>query len=107
MKAPESYAEFLALPDAEREELVKSMIARSEPKPSHDPHVVDRSQEPVVLHPCPFCGAVGHAVAVESFTDQRGVELWIVHCGGCLCDGPMALSPDGAATVWNVRFAIM
>ena len=63
--------------------------------------------QPVVLHPCPFCGAVGHAVAVESFTDQRGVELWIVHCGGCLCDGPMALSPDGAATVWNVRFAIM
>ena len=63
--------------------------------------------QPVVLHPCPFCGAVGHAVSVESFTDQRGVELWIVHCGGCLCDGPMALSPDGAATVWNVRFAIM
>ena len=48
MKAPESYAEFLALPDAEREELVKSMIARSEPKPVHDPHVVDRSQEPLV-----------------------------------------------------------
>ena len=55
MKAPESYAEFLALPDAEREELVKSMSARSEPNPSHDPHVVDRSQEPVVLRSCSIC----------------------------------------------------
>lgn len=55
MKAPESYAEFLALPDAEREDLVKSMIARSEPKPSHDQRVVDRSQEPVVLRSCSIC----------------------------------------------------
>ena len=53
MKVPESYAEFLALPDAEREELVKSMIARSGPKPSPDPHVVDRSQQPLVR--CPTC----------------------------------------------------
>jgi len=33
MKTPESYAEFLALSDAEKEELVKSMSALSEPKP--------------------------------------------------------------------------
>lgn len=79
----------------------------SEPKPMPSDKPPSVPLQPVVLHPCPFCGAVGHAVAVESFTDQRGVELWIVHCGGCLCDGPMALSPDGAATVWNVRFAIM
>lgn len=32
MKAPESYAEFLALPDAEREALVKTLQARGEPK---------------------------------------------------------------------------
>jgi len=79
----------------------------SEPKPMPSDKPQSVPLQPVVLHPCPFCGAVGHAVSVESFTDQRGVELWIVHCGGCLCDGPMALSPDGAATVWNVRFAIM
>ena len=55
MKAPESFAEFLALPDAERERLVKSMSARSEPKPSPDQHVVDRSQEPLVLRSCSLC----------------------------------------------------
>ena len=63
--------------------------------------------EPVVLHPCPFCGAVGYLLAIEAVKDQHGNLFNVVRCGGCLCDGPMSLSTDGAATSWNIRFAIM
>ena len=51
MREPDSFAEFLAMPDAEREALVKTLQARSEPKPSHDTHAVDRSQQPLVQIP--------------------------------------------------------
>ena len=55
MREPDSFAEFLAMPDAEREALVKTLQSRSEPKPSLDPHVVDRSQQPFVLRSCSIC----------------------------------------------------
>ena len=63
--------------------------------------------QPVVLHPCPFCGAAGNLLDLDLFRDQHGGVFYIVRCGGCLCDGPIGLSKEGAATVWNVRFAIM
>lgn len=66
-----------------------------------------RSLHPVVLHPCPFCGSVFPLLEIVPFKDQRGEELSMVHCAGCLCDGPMGLSKDSAATVWNMRFQVM
>ena len=72
-----------------------------------EPRIGGCTLPPVVLHPCPFCGAVGDILSVETVKDQHGNLLNVVRCGGCLCDGPMSLSPEGAATSWNIRFAIM
>ena len=63
--------------------------------------------EAVVLHPCPFCGAAGDLLGIETVQDQHKNLFNVVRCGGCLCDGPMSLSPEGSATSWNIRFAIM
>ena len=49
MKVPESYAEFLAMPYAEREELVRTLSARSEPKASHGTQLEGRSLDPLVV----------------------------------------------------------
>jgi hypothetical protein len=76
-------------------------------KKQSKPQARGRSLHPVVLHPCPFCGAAGNLLDLDLFRDQHGIVFYIVRCGGCLCDGPIGLSKEGAATVWNVRFAIM
>ena len=51
MKAPESYAEFLAMPDAEKEELWRTMCAGSErePSPCHKPQSVAPTELLAVL----------------------------------------------------------
>lgn len=58
----------------------------------------------VVLRPCPFCGASGDLLSIASVKDQHGCMFDAVRCGGCLCDGPMALSEKTAIAQWNDRY---
>lgn len=56
--------------------------------------------EPIVLHPCPFCGAN----KLRILQDGCGIDKWVFCFNpGCYCSGPVRTVLEDAVMAWNKR----
>jgi hypothetical protein len=54
--------------------------------------------------PCPFCGST--TLGIIEGPEARPVRsaTWQILCAGCLCRGPLGVSPQQAVAKWNKDF---